>query len=308
VKTGENPRSNFVTKEVSMAFCRQCGSPVEGAFCTKCGAKVDAPGAPGVPPPQSPAAASPIVIPTPPAQAPKKGRFIFWALGGCLVLIVIAVVILFSTGIFIAKKTGIDIGLMQKDPGLAVAKMLATSNPDLEVLSIDEDRGIIRVRNKKTGKDLIMDLKDAKNGKIAFLDDKNQRVELRTRGEGDNATLEIQSSEGSVRIGANAGRLPSWLPSYPGTEAGGGVEFYSEKGDSGSCSFKSKDSAEAISAFYENALKNAGFEVQKSITQIPGQGSMIILSAENDSVQRKVNVTAIRGEGDTTINLAFEGK
>jgi hypothetical protein len=296
-----------------MTFCVHCGSPVEGAFCAKCGAKVDAPGAPGappaqVPPPQVPHAASPIVIPPPPAQAPKKGRFIFWALGGCLALIVIAVILIFSTGIFIAKKTGIDIGLMQKDPGLAVAKMLATSNPDIEVLSIDEDRGIIRVRDKKTGKTLTMDLKDAKNGKFVFLDDQNRRVEIQSRGEGDNAGLEIRSDDGTMSLGANAGRLPNWLPSYPGAEAAGGMGFSAEKGDAGSCAFKSKDSAEDVIAFYENALKNAGFEVEKSTNQMPGQGSMIALSASDPNTQRRANVTALSGDGGTTINFAFEGK
>ena len=296
-----------------MAFCVHCGSPVEGAFCTKCGAKVDAPGAPGapppqVPPPQVPRAASPIVIPPPPAQAPKKGRLIFWALGGCLVLIVIAVILIFSTGIFIAKKAGIDIGLMEKNPELAMAKVLLSANPDLEVLSIDEDRGIIRVRDKKTGKALTMDLKDAKKGKFVFLDEQNRRVEIQSRGEGDNAGLEIRSDDGTMSMGTNAGRLPNWLPPYPGAEAAGGMGFSAEKGDAGSCAFKSRDSAEDVVAFYENALKNAGFEVEKSTNQMPGQGSMIALSASDPNTQRRANVTALSGDGGTTINFAFEGK
>jgi hypothetical protein len=247
------------------------------------------------------------VVP-PPAQAPKKGRFIFWALGGCLALILIAVIILFSTGIFLAKKTGLDIGLMQKDPALAVAKILATSNPDIEVLSIDEDRGIIRVRDKKTGKNLTMDLKDAKNGKIVFLDDQNRRVELQSSGEGDKASLDIKSSEGSVSIGANAGRLPGWLPAYPGAKAGGGTGFYSEKESAGSCTYISSDSDQAVAGFYENALKSAGFEVEKQSNQIPGQGSMTTLIAVDENTQRKANVTVMSGTGGTTINLSFEGK
>jgi uncharacterized membrane protein len=34
-----------------MAFCRSCGSPVEGQFCAKCGAPVAAPAGPGAAPP-----------------------------------------------------------------------------------------------------------------------------------------------------------------------------------------------------------------------------------------------------------------
>lgn len=288
-----------------MVFCTSCGSPVEGAFCTKCGAKVDAQGAPGAPSPQAPPpAASPVVIP---AQAPKKGRFIFWALGGCAVLIVIAVIIVFSTCHFFAHKAGLDLGLMQKNPGLAVAKMVAAANPDIEVVSVDEGRGIIRVRDKKTGKDLTMDLKDAQKGKISFIDDQNKKVEIETHGEGNNAALEIHSSEGTVRMGTNvAGQLPNWLPSYPGAESAGTMAF--NTGKTGACALKTKDSVEAVAAFYENALKSAGFEVQKTLTQNTGQGSMAILSASDKKTQRTANVTAAHSEEGTVINLAFETK
>ena len=40
-----------------MAFCANCGSPVEGKFCVKCGAPVGAAGSVETPPPASPAAA-----------------------------------------------------------------------------------------------------------------------------------------------------------------------------------------------------------------------------------------------------------
>lgn len=292
-----------------MAFCTNCGSPVEGAFCAKCGAKMGAPNAPGTPPPQAPPAAPPVVMAPAPAQAPKKGRFVFWALGGCLGLIAIAAILFFLAGSYITHKLGFDSGLLEKKPELAVAKMLVSANPDLEVLSIDEDRGIIKVREKKTGKTLTVDLEDAKNGKIAFLDDQNKRVEIRTSGEGDNATVEIQSSEDTVRMGANgAGQLPSWLPAYPGAEAAGSFGFSAESGKSGSCAFKSNDSVETVAGFYEKALKNAGFEVQKNLTTTNGEEPIIQLSASDENTQRTAHVTAARAKGSTTINLVFENK
>jgi len=292
-----------------MAFCKQCGSPVEGSFCAKCGAKLDAPSTPGASPAQAPPAASPVTIPSPAVPAPKKGRFIFWALGGCLVLVIIVVIVVFSTCGYFAHKVGFDSELLQKKPELAVAKMLISANPDLEFVSIDEDRGIIRVREKKTGKELTIDLENAKNGKIVFSDEKNKSLEIQTQGEGENAGVEIKSSEGTMKMGANAaGQLPNWLHSYPGAESAGAMVFNTEKGNAGSCSFKSKDSVEAIGAYYETALKGAGLEVQKTITQIPDRGSMIILSASENGTQRKANVTVSRSEESTIINLSFEGK
>lgn len=47
-----------------MAFCKNCGSPVEGQFCGKCGTPISAGGAPaGYPPP-----------PPPPQQPPQYGQ------------------------------------------------------------------------------------------------------------------------------------------------------------------------------------------------------------------------------------------
>ncbi|HTY61735.1 MAG TPA: zinc ribbon domain-containing protein [Acidobacteriota bacterium] len=292
-----------------MAFCAQCGSPVEGDFCSKCGAKVNAPVAAGVQAPPVAPAESPIVIPAPQAQKSKKGRVIFWVLGGCLGLIIIAGIIFFAAGLFIAHKAGIDSGSFAKNPGVAIAKMMLNSNPDVEIVSVDEDHGIIRVREKKTGKILTVDMENAQKGKIVFTDEKDQKVEITTQGEGNNAAIEVKSADGSLRIGAESkNQLPEWLPSYPNAESATGTGFSANQGKSGSFSFKSKDSVETVAAFYEKALKSAGFQIQKSASQIPGQGSIVIISASDSQTKRTANVTAARTEEGTTINLAYETK
>jgi hypothetical protein len=292
-----------------MAFCTSCGSTVDGAFCIKCGARVSAAGAPAIPPPPAQPTSSPVVTPAAPAQAPKKGRFIFWILGGCLGLIAIAAILFFVAGSYIFHRVGFDRGLLEKKPELAVVKMMVSANPDLEILSIDEGRGIIQVREKKSGKTLTVNIEDAKNGKISFMDDQNKKVEIRTQGEGDNASVEIQSDQGSMRMGSKAAvLLPNWLPSYPGAIAAGGMALNEEDGNSGSCSLKTNDSVQAVAKFYENALKNAGFEVQSNAMQASGQGSMITLSASDINTQRKADVTMVHSEEGTVITLTFGNK
>jgi hypothetical protein len=249
------------------------------------------------------------IPPTPPDAKASRKSPLLWILGGCLVLIVIGIIITFSTGIFVARKAGLDPGLMEKNPALAMAKIMASINPDIEVLSVDEDRGLIQVREKKTGKALMMDFKEAQKGRIVFLDEKGNKVEIRSQGGGENATVDIKSSEGSMHIGAGAeSRLPEWLPSYPGAQSTGTFSFNAEKGDSGSCAFKTSDSLEKVAAFYEDALKNAGFEIQKSTMQAPGQGSMIHLSASDGRNNRTALVTMARSDQETTINLVYETK
>jgi hypothetical protein len=288
-----------------MAFCPSCGAPVEGAFCTKCGAPVTGTGGQGfktgqsVPPDYQPPAS---------ASAQKKHGALFWILIGCAVFIVVAGLAVIGTGIFVAKKAGLDPALMKQNPALAVAKMMANLNPDIEVLSVDEGSGTIRVREKRTGKTMSMSLKDAQRGKFVFQDEQG-KVEIQAQGEGENAAVEVRSPEGTMKMGAAADpKLPAWLPAYPGAKAAGIFSFNGEDGKAGSCAFKSSDSAEKVSSFYENAMKSAGFSVQKSITRIPNQGSVIVLVGSDEAAQRNANVNVATSAEGTTISLAFENK
>jgi len=295
-----------------MAFCPNCGNPVEGQFCAKCGARI---GAPATPPPQSQASgpAGPPVYQPPAAPAsapaPKKKGPLFWVLTGCLGLIVIGGIIAVLLGVFVyqkAKQAGFDPELMQKNPGVAVAKMMAAMNPDIEILGVDEDRGIIRVRNKKDGKTLTMDLAEAKKGKIVFLDEKNQKLEIQAQGEGDKASLEVRGPGGTMRVGGPV-QLPDWLPAYSGAQALGAFGANTEQGNAATYGFKTNDSVEKVVSFYEDALKKAGLEVEKTEQEAGGQGPSIMLLA-TDNAQRTAHVMVMRTPEGTTVNISFEGK
>ncbi len=289
-----------------MAFCTKCGASVEGDFCPQCGAAIGSPGTTN-----AGTGSSGAFIPPPPAPLPakKKGRAIFWILGGCLGLVILGAIVFFSLTYFVFRKAGIDPDLMKSNPTLAVAKMVMTVNPDIEVLSVDEKTGIIRVRDKKTGKTMTMNLKDVEKGKIVFQDDKEGSVEIQTQGEGDNASVEVRSDKGTMQWGAGAkAELPSWLPSYRGATATGVFSMNGEDGKAGSCTLKTSDSPEAVASFYESALKQAGFTVQKISQTAPGQGAVIMLMAEDDDGGRRANVATQKGDEGTTITLTFENK
>jgi hypothetical protein len=293
-----------------MAFCMKCGASVEGGFCAKCGTPVGSPGGSNAQSEQFTPAAIPPAQPSTPATGTKKGRTVFWVVGGCLGLIIIAAIIMVASGLFFVHKAGLDPALMKQNPSLAVAKMMATMNPDIEVLSVDEGSGTIRVREKKTGKMMSMNLKDAQRGKIVFQDEQNKTVEIQTQGEGENASVEVHSSEGTMRMGTSAsGDLPNWVPSYPGAKAAAGaISFNANNGKAGSSTFTSGDSVEKVAAFYENALNGLGFKVHKTVTQVPGTGSLVMVMAEDDNAQRNINVTARNSREGTMITLAFETK
>lgn len=296
-----------------MAFCTKCGASVEGQFCTSCGAPI------GVdrvtsPTPSEPSSSPP---PVPQSSAPpvniasRKRGPLFWILGGCLGLIVVFLVISFSCGLFFwkkAKEAGVDVGLMQSNPSLAIAKLLAASNPNIEVLSVDEDQGVVRVRDKETGKTLTMDLSEAKKGKIVFKGDDDQNLEIQTQGEGDSATIQMSSPDGTARVGAGAVQLPSWLPAYPGGKSTGSISASSGEGKTGTETFETGDAPENVVSFYESSLKNAGLTVEKTSFSGSNQESMTILSAKSSDELQKGVITVARKEGKTIVSLSFEAK
>ena len=119
-----------------MAFCANCGARVDGQFCEKCGTRV---GAVAPPSQQAPSPAAPPLYQPPagaatPPVAKKKGP-LFWVLTGCLGIVVIGGILMVAGGLFIwnkAKQAGFDPALMRSNPGLAVAKMMAAVNPDID--------------------------------------------------------------------------------------------------------------------------------------------------------------------------------
>jgi hypothetical protein len=235
----------------------------------------------------------------PGAPAPKKTSPVVWVLAGCGVLVVLIAGALAIGGFFIAhkvKQAGIDPELLQKHPELAAVKMMVAMNPDAEIVSIDENRGVVSVRDKRTGKVVTMIFEDIKNGKLTFEED-GKKVSIQGQGEGDNASVTLNSSEGTASLGGVV-KLPGWFPAYPGATPKG-FSSQTAAGSQGGFAFKTGDSAEQVITFYENGLKSAGLTVD--VTRHPAGG---IVKADAGGRKVVINVTA--EGGGSQINGTFE--
>lgn len=102
--------------------------------------------------------------------------------------------------------------------------------------------------------------------------------------------------------------LPAWIPSYPGAKSSGNLDFAKDEGEGGTWTFETKDKPEAVASFYENILKKEGYEIEKNTTQIPGQGTMVILSATNNELKRTVQVHSMSKDSGSAVTLAYESK
>jgi hypothetical protein len=224
----------------------------------------------------------------PPPIPRKKVSPLVWILITIAGLFAFGVIAVTSLGFFAyhkAKQAGFDVSLLEKKPELALLKMAVAANPDAEIVSLDERRGIATIRDRKSGKVVTLNFEDIKKGRISF--------EQENKGEGDHGS-------GSATFAAGAVKLPAWLPAYSGaTPEGFATE--GQEGSSGSFSFKTGDDTPKVAAFYEAELKKAGFTVE---TTPSASGSM--LNAESGTRKAVINILA-DGSG-SSVNGTFEEK
>jgi len=286
-----------------MPFCTNCGSSVQGQFCEQCGTSIS---------PQ-PASVSPAssIPPQPAAQAAPAARKkspVVWILVGCFGLIVIAGVIALAVGWFVAYKArqaGLDPALIRKNPAVAMAKMMASMNPDVDVVSVDEDRGLITLREKSSGKTVTLNLEDVKKGKISFKDDSGEEVSI--QGDDASGSFTMKSKDGTLR-GSAQWSPPGWIPVYTGAKVEGGANVDSPEEDAGAGYLSTPDSIEKVLEFYENALKSHGFQVSKAIESPDGESNMGTLSATDEGSKRFMSLIVMPADGATRIHITFSVK
>lgn len=268
-----------------MAFCTNCGTQTDARFCTKCGQPMGQP-APGAPAPSY----TPAAAPQAPAALPvkKKTSPIVWILGAVVGVFVLIGVLIVGAGLFVANKAGFDSALAQKNPALAAAKVMVSLNPEVEIVKLDEDRGMMTIREKKTGKTITMNADDIKNGKISFSDEST----------GEKFSL---GSGGEIT-------LPAWLPSYPGSKPEGTFSASGSGSEGGMAHFKTSDASSKVLSFYEENLKSAGFKVTSTLSGDSGDSRGGIVTAEHASDGHSVTVTVGAGTDGTEVALTYGTK
>jgi hypothetical protein len=258
-----------------MAFCTSCGATVSGAYCPSCGAPVSG--------------ATAAVTPR------RRTSPLVWILVVVLGLFVVGGILTMAGGLFLvhkAREAGVDPDLLRRNPGLAVGKMLAAVNPDVEVVKTDDGAGTITVRDKKTGKVVTLTFDEARKGNFKF----------EAHGDdGKNATVEFNGA---------SGKIPAEVPVYPGAKVEG---TFSVTGDGGGgtgsayqYTFTTSDPARQVMSFYHNKLEDAGMKL--ALTTNTADGGMLI--GEDDARGETINVIVEKGspEGTTAIRVTTRTK
>jgi hypothetical protein len=226
--------------------------------------------------PAAPAAAAPVAAP------PAKGKIspIVWILVAVFGLFLLGFIGLVGTGLFIAR-----------NPGLVIGKLITASNPDAEIVSTDNGAKTITIRNRKTGEEVTMSFDDVKNGRFKMT------------GIGKHGEV------GNIEFGGGAGKMPSWVPTYPGAKAMGN---FTAQGDDGSgrgaggvVTFESSDAPAKVAEYYKDKIGSMGMKIISTFDS--PDGGMMIAHDEDD--KRTLHITVAKGsEGGSTIGVTYGEK
>lgn len=242
------------------------------------------------------------VPPTQPVGGPgpaKKSNALVWILIGCGGLAVIGVIVFAVLGIFFFKKAKETV----EKPTLAVAKVIEMTNPDVEVVSVDESKNLITLKDKKTGKTVTMNLDEASKGKITF-EGEGKKVTVESSPE----SMKMETDEWKMQAGGQqSAKLPDWLPPYPGVENKVNYSAEDDKGQILGFGFVTGDPPDQVISFYEGALKKAGFKTQK-ITFQGGNSAGSSMTAEDPAQKRSVFLVAAVEGGRTQVSITLKMK
>lgn len=246
---------------------------------------------------------------TSPSQESKKGLSGLAVVGiGCLSLVAlagIAGILLINRGCQKVKEIAAESG---GNPARLMAKLAVAANPDLEIISTDEAKGEMTLRDKKSGKSITMPLNDLAKGKFTIqeADGKTTTVDVAEAADGGKMTIQGPDGKTVISSGAQAGSLPSWIPVYPGASPkDGGFSSETPEGIAGTQSFSSSDTVEKVKQFYAEKLKATGFETNVSSIDTDGNLTATLSATQGESTS--ANVLILTEDGKTVITLSYQG-
>jgi hypothetical protein len=237
----------------------------------------------------APMAAAPVVAApmaaAPVAAAPVTGKVspIVWILLTVLGLIVLSFV---GCGVFAMYMAHTVVS----NPGLVLGKIITASNPDAEVVATDPRSQTMRIRDRKTGEEVTLSFDDIKKGKLTF------------SAKGKNGEV------ANMEIGGGEGKLPSWVPTYPGAKAQGNMTARGEgadgAGEGGVVTFTTPDPPSKVMAFYEAKIKDMGMTINLTGTSDAGG----LVAGADEGAQRTLNVMVGGSGGETSITVTYGRK
>jgi hypothetical protein len=132
---------------------------------------------------------------------------------------------------------------------------------------------------------------------------------VQVNGKDGGFTLHTRGANGKdavVQFGGS-GKVPSWVPSYPGSEgrAKFAVTGSADGGEGGAFTFTTSDDPTRVKNYYSDKAKNMGLTINMDTTS--PEGGMIV-AAEDGGDHRSLQVIVGQTGGETSVNVIYGRK
>jgi hypothetical protein len=212
----------------------------------------------------------------PAPAAPRKTSVWVWILGAIFGLIFLGMLCVAAVGYWFVR-----------NPGVAIAKIVTAANPDAEILNIDDAGRRITIRDKRNGREVTLSFDEVKDGHFSF------------------SAIDDHGKVGRVELGGGAGKLPSWVPVYPGAKIQGhasGTDMDRDTiAEGGVYTFRSDDSAAQVMTFYQDKARDLGMKVE--LTTATTEGGHITAADSEDNRSLVVMVGSATGGASGTVTF-----
>ncbi len=219
-----------------------------------------------------------------PVPGPRRTSPLVWILVAVLGLFVLGFVAVVGTTLFVARTVA-------RNPAAAAARLAALANKNMDVVSENDNAGTITLRDRRTGKTVTMSFDQARGGKFSM---------SAVGDDGKTATLDFG--------GGGGGKLPSWVPAYPGSSPQFNVTARGDggngSGEGGNFTFTTSDEGAHVLQFYEDKAKELGMTVKLNTTT--ADAGMVI--ATDEANQRTLTAIVGSSGGSTTANITYGSK
>jgi hypothetical protein len=236
-----------------------------------------------------------------PGPVQKKTSPLVWILAILGVFVFLVIVAVVGIGFFVAhkaKEAGLDSDTFKRNPALASIKVMAALNPNIEIVLLDEDKGLVTVHDKKSGRTFKVNFDDAKRGHFTVQEDGKGPVTVTTSGDDKDGTVEVNTPEEHMKVGGHGATFPAWVPDYPHSDTQAVFSGTSGGKESGMFAFKTKDSVSRVMDFYEDKFRSEGMEIEHRAHNVlsakQGQNSAVVMVGADD--------------GETSVSVTFGSK
>jgi hypothetical protein len=238
-----------------------------------------------------------MTVPSPPPAPAKKGLSpLAWVGIGCGVILLLGsiafAVFVYGVGSFVKKEAK----KFEENPVMAAAELALRFNPDYELVSKDEEKNTLTIRNVKTNEVVTLSAEEIKEGRFTVTTEEGT---MRVDSSGEVRVKGKEGESASYEFGAGAAKAPSWMPTYPGGKAEGSFSAQTPEGQATTFTMTTSDGVKNVLDFYERELKAAGLTVNKTSLDANGETTGGTVTGESGDGRRTATVVVSRSGGGT---------